>query len=103
MILIWLSSFVELFVLETFLKWNPGRLAKFNGCHTPGCQKLYVDDSIYFCRYPARKKIVYWIGYIISTPCLLMAANMLMQRRDVLYNFATMLMVVCIGLCSLAS
>ena len=32
-----------------------------------------------------------------------MASNMLMQRRDVMYNFTTVFMVVCIGLCSLAS
>ena len=54
-------------------------------------------------RYPARKKFVYWIGYTLTAPVLLMSCNMLMQRRDVLYNFTTVFMVVCIGLCSLGS
>ena len=54
-------------------------------------------------RYPARKKIVYWVGYTLTAPVLLMSCNMLMQRRDALYNFTTVFMVVCIGLCSLGS
>lgn len=53
--------------------------------------------------YPTRKKIVFWLGYILTTPAVLMACNMLMQRRDVLYNFTTVFMVVVIGLCSMAS
>ena len=54
-------------------------------------------------KYPTRKKIVFWLGYILTTPAVLMACNMLMQRRDVLYNFTTVFMVVVVGLCSMAS
>lgn len=54
-------------------------------------------------RYPARKKLVYWVGYTITTPALLMCCNMLLQRRDTLYNFTTVFMAVSIGMCSLGS
>lgn len=54
-------------------------------------------------RYPARKKIVYWVGYTITAPALVMCCNMLLQRRDTLFNFTTVFMTVCIGLCSLGS
>lgn len=53
--------------------------------------------------YPTRKKIVFWIGYTITAPAVLMACNMIMQRRDVLYNFITVFMVVSIGISSLGS
>jgi hypothetical protein len=69
--------------------------------HGSGHMKDSIDKNN--SRYPARKKIVYWVGYIITVPALVMSCNMLMQRRDTLFNFTTAFMTVCIGLCSLGS
>lgn len=68
-----------------------------------GMQGAKQDVEEGYDLYPTRKKIVFWLGYILTTPAVLMACNMLMQRRDVMYNFTTVFMVVVIGLCSMAS
>lgn len=68
-----------------------------------GMQGAKQDVDFGYEMYPTRKKIVFWVGYTITTPVVLMACNMLMQRREVMYNFTTVFMVVVVGLCSMAS
>ncbi len=52
--------------------------------------------------YPARKRLVFWVGYTLAVPFVAQCIDMLLQRRDYLLNTAMFIAVVVVGLCSLA-
>lgn len=73
---------------------------------------LLVYYIAYWCKYstmddeevPAVKmidfvcKVVFWVGYTMSVPVVMLGSNMLAQRRDWFYNTQTVLMTTGIGI-----
>jgi hypothetical protein len=51
--------------------------------------------------YPARKRLIFWIGFTISIPFVAQCINMLLQRRDWILNWTMFSSIAVIGLCSL--
>lgn len=69
---------------------------------------LFCSYHVYYendqqVRYPARKRLVFWIQYILVLPFVVHCMHMLLQRRDVTLNWIVFWASVVVGMCSLGN